>query len=63
MPLNCLEMRNSFPSYNWIRDTQFSGVEMVPRADEGIEGGFLITEFPEIFYAINTDYLRKNEFV
>lgn len=21
MPLNCLEMRNSFPSYNWIRAT------------------------------------------
>lgn len=23
MPLNCLEMRNSFPSYNWIRGTVF----------------------------------------
>lgn len=56
-------MRNSFPSYNWIRDTQFSGEEMGPRAVEGTEGELLIAVFREMLYAINTYYWHKNEFV
>lgn len=31
MPLNCLEMRNSFPSYNWIRGTVFlNSISVLP---------------------------------
>jgi hypothetical protein len=31
MPLNCLEMRNSFPSYNWLRGTVFlNSISVLP---------------------------------